>query len=150
MELSSFQEIIDFAIKREEEAYEAYGKMMQVAKTPGLQKLLSELQADEKEHKRLLQNITNKEIESLEIKDVEDMKISDSLVGGKPSEGMNFQDLLILAAKKEQKAIDLYTSLGAKVKTEGLKKLFDFLVQQEKSHKLRLEEEYEKHVLEGC
>lgn len=149
MKLSGFQEIIDFAIKREEEAYEAYGKMMKIAETPGLRKLLSELQAEEKEHKRLLQNISKEKIESLEIKEVEDMKISDPLHEEKPSEDMNFQDLLILAAKKEQKAIDLYTSLGKKAKTGELKKLFDFLVQQEKSHKLRLEEEYEKHVLEG-
>ena len=149
MELSSFQEIIDFAIKREEEAYKAYGRMMEIAETPGLRKLLSELQAEEKEHKRLLQNISKEKIGSLEIKEVEDMKISDPLQEEKPSENMNFQDLLILAAKKEQKAIDLYTSLGKKTETEELKKLFDFLVQQEKSHKLRLEDEYEKHVLEG-
>jgi rubrerythrin len=149
MELSNFQEIIDFAIKREEEAYEAYGRMIEMAETPGLRKLLSELQAEEKEHKRLLQNISEEKIESLEIKEVEDMKISDQLQEEKPSANMNFQDLLILAAKKEKEAIDLYTSLGKKVKTEELKKLFDFLVQQEKSHKLRLEDEYEKHVLEG-
>jgi rubrerythrin len=149
MKLSSFQEIVNFAIEREEEAYKAYGRMIEIVKTPGLRKLLSELQAEEKEHKRLLQNISKEKIESLEIKNVEDMKISDPLQEEKPSENMNFQDLLILAAKKEQNAIDLYTSLGKKVKTGELKKLFDFLVQQEKSHKLRLEDEYEKHVLEG-
>ena len=149
MKFSSFQEIINFAIEREEEAYRAYGKMMKIAETPGLQKLLSELQAEEKEHKRLLQNISKEKIESFKIKEVEDMKISDLLAEEKPSEDMNFQGLLILAAKKEKKAIDLYTSLGRKARTEELKKLFDFLVQQEKTHKLRLEEEYERHVLEG-
>jgi len=35
-----------------------------------------------------------------------------------------------------------------KVKNKELKRLFEFLIQQEKSHKLKLEEEYEKHVLE--
>jgi rubrerythrin len=62
---------------------------------------------------------------------------------------MNFQDLLILAAKKEQKAVDLYADMERKVTETELKKLFQFLVQEEKTHKLRLEEEYEKHVLEG-
>ena len=149
MKFSSFQEIINFAIEREKEAYKAYGKMIERAETPGLRKLLSELQAEEKGHKRLLQNISKEKIESFKIKEVEDMKITDSLAEEKPSEDMNFQGLLILAAKKEKKAIDLYTSLGKKAKTEELKKLFDFLVQQEKTHKLRLEEEYERHVLEG-
>ena len=88
-------------------------------------------------------------MKSLEIKEVEDLKISDYLVEEPPSPDMNFQDLLILAAKKEQKAVDLYSDLERKVSKKELKKLFEFLIQQEKSHKLKLEEEYEKHVLEG-
>lgn len=148
MKSSRFEDIIDFAIKKEEEAFEAYGKMMEIARTPGLKKLFSELQADEKGHKMLLQNITKEKIESLKIQEVTDLKISDYLVEEPASPEMNFQDLLILAAKKEQKAVDLYTRLEKKAKKEEIKKLFYFLIQQEKSHKLRLEEEYDKHVLE--
>lgn len=148
MKFRSFEDIIDFAIKKEEEAFEAYGEMIEIAKTPGLKRLLAELQADEKEHKKLLQNITKEKIESLKIQDVTDLKISDCLVEEPTSPEMNFQDLLILAAKKEQKAVDLYTRLEKKAKKEEIRKLFDFLIKQEKSHKLRLEEEYEKHVLE--
>ena len=61
---------------------------------------------------------------------------------------MTFQDLLIFAAKKEQQAVELYTSMKAAVDSDELKKMFDFLVEQEKEHKLKLETEYEKHVLE--
>jgi rubrerythrin len=60
---------------------------------------------------------------------------------------MDFQDLLIFAAKKEQKAMELYSDLADKSKKKEQKKLFDFLAMQEKSHKLKLETEYEKHVL---
>jgi rubrerythrin len=61
---------------------------------------------------------------------------------------MNFQDLLIFAAKKEQDAVDLYTKLGESSESPDLKQLFDFLIIQEKTHKLKLEKEYEKHVME--
>jgi rubrerythrin len=147
--MQTFEDFIEFAIKREEEAIKAYGDIAEIAKTPGLKKLLLDLQEEEKNHKKLLQNITEEKIDSLEIKEVTDLKISDYLVEEAPSPDMNFQDLLILAAKKEQKAVDLYSDMERKVSEEELKKLFQFLIQQEKTHKLKLEEEYEKHVLEG-
>jgi rubrerythrin len=61
---------------------------------------------------------------------------------------MTFQDLLIFAAKKEQEAVDLYSNLEENAEDDELKKLFQFLAQQEKAHKLKLEKEYEEHVLE--
>jgi rubrerythrin len=147
--MQAFEDFVEFAIKREEEAIKAYGEIAGIAKTPGLKKLLLDLQEEEKNHKKLLQNITEEKVDSLEIKEVTDLKISDYLVEEPPSPDMNFQDLLILAAKKEQKAVDLYSDMERKVTETELKKLFQFLVQQEKTHKLKLEEEYEKHVLEG-
>jgi rubrerythrin len=147
--MKTFEDFIEFAIKREEEAIKAYGDLADIAKTPGLKKFLLDLQEEERNHKKLLQDITEEKVESLEIKEVDDLKISDYLVEEPPSPDMNFQDLLILAAKKEQKAVDLYSDLERKVSKKELKKLFEFLIQQEKSHKLKLEEEYEKHVLEG-
>jgi len=148
MGVRTFGEIVGFAIKREEEAIQTYGNYAKKAKAPGLKKLLTELQGEEKNHKKLLQNITKEKIETLKIKEVSDLKISDYLVEEPASAEMNFQDVLILAAKKEQKAVKLYSDLKKRVKKAELKKLFEFLVQQEKSHKLKLEEEYEKHVLE--
>ena len=147
--MQTLEDFIEFAIKREEEAIKAYGDLADIAKTPGLKKFLLDLQEEERNHKKLLQDITEEKVESLEIKEVDDLKISDYLVEEPPSPDMNFQDLLILAAKKEQKAVDLYSDLERKVSKKELKKLFEFLIQQEKSHKLKLEEEYEKHVLEG-
>jgi len=149
MGLDAFNEIIEFAIRNEEKAIHSYGSLAEIARTPGLKKLLLELQEEEENHKKLLQEITKEKIESLEIKEVTDLKISDYLVEELPGSDMSFQDLLILAAKKEQKAVELYSGMERKVKNKELKRLFEFLIQQEKSHKLKLEEEYEKHVLES-
>ena len=148
MEKQTFEGIVKFAIEREEDAIKAYGSMIEIAETPGLKELLAELQNEERNHKKLLQGLTEEKAESLKVEDVIDLKISDYLVEEPPSAEMNFQDLLILAAKKEQKAVDLYSSLAEKAKEEEIKKLFEFLVMQEKSHKLKLEKEYETHVLE--
>jgi len=148
MEKQTFEGIVKFAIEREEDAIQAYGSMIEIAETPGLKELLAELQNEERNHKKLLQELSEEKVESLSVEDVIDLKISDYLVEEPPSAEMNFQDLLILAAKKEQKAVDLYSSLAEKAKEDEIKKLFEFLVMQEKSHKLKLEKEYETHVLE--
>ena len=138
MGTKTFEQIIEFAIQREEEAIKAYGDMVEMA----------EIQNEERNHKKLLQDLTEEKVGSLKVKDVIDLKISDYLVEEPPSADMNFQDLLILAAKKEQKAAELYSSLAEKAEHEELKKLFEFLVMQEKSHKLKLEKEYETRVLD--
>ncbi len=148
MDYSNFEDIIQFAIQREEDACRAYGDMIKIAETPGIKDLLLELQAEEEKHKELLQGITRTDSKSLETHKVIDLKISDFLTEEPPSPDMNFQDLLILAAKKEQEAVGLYTRMKEAAKSNELKKLFDFLVEQEKEHKLKLEIEYEKHVLD--
>lgn len=147
-DFSSFEDIIQFAIQREEEAAQGYGEMMAMAKSPGLKKLLQELQDDEKNHKKLLQDLKHEKMESLQPQKVTDLKISDYIVEEPLDAGMNFQDLLIFAAKKEQKAVELYSELARESDKEDQKKLFEFMVMQEKSHKLKLETEYEKNILQ--
>ena len=146
--MKSYDDIIKFAIQREEAAIKAYGDLSETAKTPGLKEMLLELQSEEKNHKKLLQDITEEQIASFSKEEVIDLKISDYLTEEPPSEDMNFQDLLIFAAKKEQDAVELYTKLREDAESNELKELFDFLIIQEKSHKLKLEKEYEKYVLE--
>lgn len=147
MKFSGFDDVIQFAIQREEEAAKAYGDMMKNAQDEAARKLLLDLQEDEKNHKRVLQGLTKVKVASSASKDVKDLKISDYLVEEPLGADMNFQDLLIFAAKKEKRAADLYEDLAKKSKSKEQEALFEFLAKQEKSHKLRLELEYEKHVL---
>ncbi|NOR13728.1 MAG: hypothetical protein GQ545_10795 [Candidatus Aminicenantes bacterium] len=148
MDPAKFQDILKFAISREEEAIASYRKMSEKTQSPGLRELLIDLQEEEKNHKSLLEEITDQKIASFKIKEVPDLKISDYLTEEPPAEEMTFQDLLIFAAKKEQEAVELYSNLERNAEDEDLKKLFQFLILQEKTHKLKLEKEYEEHVLE--
>jgi rubrerythrin len=147
MGFSTFNDVIVFAIRREEEAAKAYGEMMAMAKEESARKLLLDLQEEEKNHKRVLQGLTEARTTAASGKDVRDLKISDYLVDEPLEPAMNFQDLLIFAAKKEKKAVELYKDLAKEAGTKELKRLFEYLEKQEKAHKLRLELEYEKRVL---
>jgi|Deesub1362B_J571_1020462.scaffolds.fasta_scaffold00002_28 rubrerythrin len=148
MNFNDFESVIKFALEREKEAIRFYGQLLEKANFPGIKELLQELQAEEGKHKELLEELLQKTLPPTDIPEVEDMKISDYVIDKSLDEDMSFQDILIFAAKKEQKTIDLYRELAQRVSSPELKKLFDFLVSQEKTHKLRLESEYEKHVLE--
>ena len=147
MKFSTFDDVIRFAIKREEEAAKGYGELQKIAQEEAAKKLLQDLEEEEKNHKKILQGLTKVKMEASATEDVNDLKISDYLVEEPLNPEMNFQDLLIFAAKKEKKAAGLYQDLAKKSKKEEQKKLFEFLAKQEKTHKLRLELEYEKHVL---
>jgi rubrerythrin len=147
MNFKSIQEILDFAVQREEEAAASYARLREAARDAAFKELLSELENEEKKHRQLLLGLSGLTPESLAVKPVADMMISDYLVAEPPRADMTFQDLLIVAAQKEQKAVDLYTELRRRVSDTVHMALFDFLIMQEKNHKLKLESEYEKHVL---
>ncbi|OGD17156.1 MAG: hypothetical protein A2Y69_10290 [Candidatus Aminicenantes bacterium RBG_13_59_9] len=147
MKFGSLKAVLDFAIRREEEAARNYGRLCRIATDQGAIKLLSDLQNEERNHKRILQGLSKVGRRVLAAKDVKDLMISDYLIEEPLTPEMNFQDLLIFAAKKEKKAVELYSDLARKSQTGEQKALFEFLAKQEKAHKLRLELEYEKHVL---
>lgn len=147
MDFSTFNDVIVFAIRREEEAAKTYADLRAMAQEESARKLLLDLEDEEKNHKRILQGLTEARTEAASGKDVRDLKISDYLVAEALDPAMNFQDLLIFAAKKEKKAVELYKDLAKGAKTRELRRLFEYLEKQEKAHKLRLELEYEKRVL---
>jgi rubrerythrin len=147
VKFKNLRDVMKFAIQREDEAARNYGRLRAIAKEEAAKRLLADLQEEEKNHKKILQGLTKARIEATASKTVKDLMISDYLVEEPLSPDMNFQDLLIFAAKKEKKAADLYSDLAKKSSARDRKALFAFLAKQEKSHKLRLELEYEKHVL---
>lgn len=147
MKFGNFRDVVKFAIQREEEAARNYGKLRTIAKEEAAKRLLADLQQEEKNHKKILQGLTKARVDATASKTVRDLMISDYLVDEPLTPEMNFQDLLIFAAKKEKKAAELYSDLAKKSTTKDRKALFEFLAKQEKAHKLRLELEYEKHVL---
>lgn len=147
MKFGSLKAVLDFAIQREEEAARNYGRLCRIAKEQSAKKLLADLRDEEENHKRILQGLTKTRVRASAGKDVKDLMISNYLVEEPLTPDMNFQDLLIFAAKKEKKAADLYSDLAKTSLVKDEKALFEYLAKQEKAHKLRLELEYEKHVL---
>jgi rubrerythrin len=139
--------ILTFAIRREEEAARAYSEMKDLAEEQSLRSVLEELETEERKHKLLLEDVLEGKARPEAPVYVADLKISDYVQDEPLGPSATIQDLLIFAAKKEQKAADLYTALASKYPEGQSQRLFGFLASQEKTHKLRLEIEYEKYFL---
>jgi rubrerythrin len=117
------------------------------AATPGLRDLLLELKSEEEKHRRLLKKIKVARLEGAPADRVPDLGLTDALADLPLAPDMTFQELLIFAARKEKKAEDLYAGLARRPELAAHRKVFEFLAGQERTHKLRLEAEYETHVL---
>lgn len=141
-------EVIEFAIAREQEAYDFYMELKENVKSLDLQKTLLQFANEELGHKKKLQRIIEKTEEYGFTKEqVNNLKIADYLVDKSPSTNMSYQDILILSMKKEKKSYMLYSNLARQVSNAELKKIFENLAQEEASHKLRFESEYDEHIL---
>lgn len=144
---ASVEEALDFAIEREQEAYEFYLDLAQQTQNPTLQKTLLAFSKVEMGHKEKLAAVKEGYTTLAGVEDVLDMKIGDYLVEVTPSPKMTFQDLLIVAIKRETAARDLYTDLAKSVADASFKALFTKLAQEESTHKLSFETAYDDHIL---
>jgi rubrerythrin len=144
----SVADIIAFAIRREIEAAGGYARIGAVAKTPGLRELAAELRRQEESHRRLLEDLPVETLRELGTAFVPDLHIVDALPDEQLSGDMSIQEMLIFSAKKEAQAVALYESLARLDGASGHERIFEFLAGQEREHKLKLEAEYERQVLQ--
>jgi rubrerythrin len=145
-QFKSVDEILDFAIKNEEEAADFYTDLATKVDWVGMKDVFEEFAAEEKKHKaKLLEIKAGKRMVNAEQK-VLDLKMSDYLVDVEPTPQMDYQSALILAMKKEKSAYKLYNNLAGLVDGD-LQALFLSLAQEEAKHKLRFEVEYDDFIL---
>jgi rubrerythrin len=142
----SVDDILEFAIAGEVAANQFYMELAGKMENPAMAKVFEDFAKEELGHKAKLEAIKqDKTLEPTE--KVTDLKIADYLVDVEPQPGMDYQDALILAMKKEKAAYKFYTHLAAVAGDENLTKTFLRLAQEEAKHKLRFEIEYDEVVL---
>jgi rubrerythrin len=149
MDTVRFREIIDFAIEKEQEAVDAYTAASEMVRRSNVREMLLDLAKQEEGHKRKLQGIEPGRVAAAHIEKVPDLKIADYTDNVEITADMDYQDVLVVAMKREEKAHNLYTALASNTSNEDLRQLFGVLAQEEARHKLALEKEYDDHVLSG-
>ena len=147
MDLRHYTEMIKFAIEKEIGAFNFYTKASQVAKYSGARELFIDFSKEEEKHRKLLEDLTVEKIGQLKVEPVPDLKISDYMVDVEFRPDLSYADILRVAMKMEERSLKLYTDLKGTAKDDEMKKLFDFLAQQEAKHKYGLEKKYDEDIL---
>ena len=144
---SSVDEILDFAIRMEEESYQFYRDLEKSMNRSNMREIFHQFALEEQGHKEKL--ITLKKNRSFvpKTEDIIDLKIADYLVDVETGPEMGYQQALTVAMKKEKAAFKLYTKLANTTEDKNIRAMFEFLAQEEAKHKLRFEIEYDDYVL---
>jgi rubrerythrin len=140
-------EVLNFAITREEEAARFYEEQAEKMNRPETRQIFLDFAKEEMIHKQKLLAIKEGKLNLPSPQKVADLKIAD-YQSATPQVGpyMSYADMLVVAMKKEKEAFRLYVDLAAAVDSDELRAVFQSLATEEARHKLRFELEYDKEV----
>jgi rubrerythrin len=145
--MNSVDEILDFAIEREQAASDFYSDLAQKASSAWMKDMLISFSKEELRHKGKLKSVKKGEKLLSSEQKVQDLKLGDYLVDVEPQGDLSLQDAMIVAMKREKAAYRLYSDLAQKVDDAELKDLFLGLAQEEAKHKLYFETQYDDQIL---
>ncbi|MDR3665346.1 MAG: ferritin family protein [Ignavibacteriaceae bacterium] len=145
-QFNSFDDILNFAIANEQDAFEFYSKYSALVK-PEMKEIFIEFAQEEIKHKARLMKIKEEKLFTFSPEKINSLNLSDYTVSGNFTLDLSYQDALILAMLKEKSAFRLYLNLAQKTDVPFLKELFLSLAQEESKHKLRFELEYDEYIL---
>ncbi len=150
MQFENLKAIIEFAIEKEKEAVMFYEMVSEEESMAGAREMMKEFAQEEKKHQSLLENIGEKDIEAsladYKFRWITDLKRSDYMVDMAYQKGMAYNEILLVAMKREEKALKLYNTLLDNLDAQDKKAIFKMLCQEEAKHKLALETLYDEYM----
>ncbi|MBN2601817.1 MAG: ferritin family protein [Candidatus Marinimicrobia bacterium] len=147
MDRQKFESVLDFAIDREKEAVKFYNDLIKLTKSFDIMETIRTIELMERNHITIIEKMKNQEIGDVVIRSVNDLKISEYLVLPEEKTPDNYQDLLIMAMKREELSQKLYLSLAEDVNEPEIQKVFHKLASEEARHKLTFENLYDSDIL---
>ncbi len=144
------QDVLRTAIQREIDAYNLYSTAADSVETPHAKDLLKDLATQELGHRNRLESLLAgnvfRVLTRTQQKKFVDLKITDYLTEEPLSSSSDFQDILIVAGKREKASFELYSALARIANDAETTKLFSFLANEELGHKHRVESLYDELV----
>lgn len=144
------QSIIRTAIQREIDANTLYTNAAKLASTPHTRDLLLDMAAQELGHRNrleaLLKGDTFRAVTRRQQKQVVDLKITDYLVEEPLGPDSDLQAVLIVAGKREKGSFELYSAMARIAGDPATVQLFEFLANEELTHKRRVETMYDELI----
>ncbi|UCD18514.1 MAG: ferritin family protein [Candidatus Zixiibacteriota bacterium] len=149
MIFNSVEEILDYAIAREQEAADFYSGLAGTADKQYMREVFEQFSREEMGHRKRIESVKAGKRLAASEKKILDLKIGDYLEPVDTASGKNlsYQEALVVAMKREKESFRLYTDLADSARDENVQSLFLSLAQEEAKHKLRFELEYDENIL---
>jgi rubrerythrin len=144
MQWTSVDEILSFAIEREEEAANFYKDQAAVAIRPEMRQTFSDFAKEEMGHRAKLLAVKEGRHLMPSLEKVQNLRLADYYAPVPVSPDMRYEEILLLAMQREKAAFKLYLDLAHVAPDSSLKHTFESLAQEEAKHKLRFELEYDR------
>jgi rubrerythrin len=152
MDFKNITDIIKFAIESEIEAAEFYLNCSEQEQFIDKKQMMLDFAAEERKHQKLLEDLLagdlGKQLDDYKLKWITDIKRSNYVADIEYHTGMGYSDLLLMAMKREEKALALYNEMLRNAENDQQKKLFKVLCQEEAKHKLALETMFDDYMAE--
>ena len=146
MVITDVKEIVKQAAQQEDKAYKFYTDALKFVKDAAARVWIKELADEELKHREMLQKLDVSKIKQLKPAKIHDLHITEYLVDKDVHKIKDFQDVLIVAMKKEQKSYNFYVGMAKSADSADMKKICKVLAQEELKHKHKLELYYDDIV----
>lgn len=147
MKFVSLDEVIKFAIDREDTAYKLYKRAAELSTSIASKKMFEELAAEEATHKDVFSKIDEDKAESHKLCTLPESSIAKYLADVNFSENLSYSEILAYALKTEENAYQLYKAAAGMTDDPKLQKLLMNFADVELGHRRRVEAIYEDRVL---
>ncbi len=143
MQNEKIESILKRAADKEKGTYLLYKNAANMMKDIHTKSVLNKFAEEELKHKQIIEDFNVELLEKInvEIDERSRQGITEFLddTGEGLSEHSDFKDVLIYAAKREEKAYIFYSNMSKHVDDQDLRKLFVWLAQEESKHKEDIE-----------
>lgn len=144
----SLKNAISFAMDQEKKARNFYLSCMERAINPGVRAFFKELAAEEAAHLKLLQETRLTDADTLAPSDVADYHLTEFMVDVQFTPEITYQEALVMAMKKEEKAYLFYSAWQGRCASEKISNVFGHLATEELKHKKKIEAIYDSEILQ--
>jgi len=147
MEFVTLEEVISFAVDREDDAYRLYKRAAELSTSIASKKMFEELAAEEATHKDVFSKIDAEKAENHKLCKLPESSIAKYLTNVAFQENLTYSEILLYALKTEDNAYQLYKAAAGMTDDPKLQKVLMNFADVELGHRRRIEALYEERVM---
>jgi rubrerythrin len=147
MKFVTLDEVIKFAVEREDTAYKLYKRAAELSTSIASKKMFEELAAEEATHKDVFSKIDEEKAENHKLCKLPESSIAKYLADVTFRADLTYSEILAYALKTEENAYQLYKAAAGMTDDPRLQKVLMSFADVELGHRRRIEAIYEERVL---